>query len=76
MRLKGQWVEHFGGNADDVADCNPIEERDGNRVLVMRETIPFTTHDRDTITHALSVTGAIVDRLQAAVVEATWEAQQ
>lgn len=76
MRLKGQWVEHFGGNADDVKDCNPIEERDGDRVLVMEETIPFESDDRETITHALSVTGAIVDRMKAALTQATWEAQE
>lgn len=76
MRLKGQWVEHFGGDADDVADCNPIQDRNGDRVLVMRETIPFESTDRETITHALSVTGAIVDRMKAAVTEATWEGQQ
>jgi hypothetical protein len=77
MRLKGDWVEHFdGGNADDVADCSPIQDRNGDRVLVMRETIPFTADERETIRHALSVTGAIVDRMKAAVVEATWEAQE
>ena len=76
MRLKGQWVEHFGGDADDVADCNPIQDRDGDRVLVMRETIDFESNDREAITHALSVTGAIVDRMKAAVTEATWEEEQ
>jgi len=76
MRLKGDWVEHFDGDADDVADCNPIQDRNGDRVLVMRETIPFTADDRETIRHALSVTGAIVDRMKAAVTEATWEAQE
>ena len=76
MRLKGQWVEHFDGDADDVADCNPIQDRNGDRVLVMRETIDFESTDTETIRHALSVTGAIVDRMKAAVTEATWEAQE
>jgi hypothetical protein len=76
MRLKGDWVEHFGGDASDVEDCSPIQDRDGDRVLVMRETIDFESNDRETITHALSVTGATVDRMKAAVTEATWEGQQ